>query len=40
MRWAGYVAHIREEISAYRVLIRKFEGKRPLGNLGIDGRTI
>jgi hypothetical protein len=30
MRWAGHVAHMRET-SAYRVLVGKPEGKRPLG---------
>jgi hypothetical protein len=27
--WAGYVARVRENISAYRVLVGKPEGKRP-----------
>jgi hypothetical protein len=31
MRWAGYVARIWEKINAYRVLVGKPEGKRPLG---------
>ena len=31
MRWAGHVARIGEERGAYRVLVRKPEGKRPLG---------
>jgi len=31
MRWAGHVAHMGEERGAYRVLVRKPEGKRPLG---------
>jgi hypothetical protein len=31
MRWAGYVAHMREGIDAYRVLVGRPEGKRPLG---------
>jgi hypothetical protein len=30
MRWAGHVAHIGEERGAYRVLVGKPEGKRPL----------
>ena len=31
MRWAGHVARMGEEIGAYRVLMKKPEGKRPLG---------
>jgi hypothetical protein len=31
MRWAGHVARIGEKISAYRILVLKPEGKRPLG---------
>ena len=31
MRWAGHVARMDEEREAYRVLVRKPEGKRPLG---------
>ena len=31
MRWAGHVAHMSEERGAYRVLVGKPEGKRPLG---------
>ena len=31
MRWAGYVAFMGEEKWVYRVLVRKPEGKRPLG---------
>ena len=31
MRWAGHVAHMGEERGAYRVLLGKPEGKRPLG---------
>ena len=30
MRWTGYVARMGEERGAYRVLVRKPEGKRPL----------
>ena len=30
MRWAGHVVHIGEEMGAYRVLVGKPEGKRPL----------
>ena len=31
MRWAGHVARMGEERGAYRVLVGKGEGKRPLG---------
>ena len=31
MRWAGHVARMGEERVAYRVLVGKPEGKRPLG---------
>jgi hypothetical protein len=31
MRWAGHVARMREKRNAYRLLVRKPEGKRPLG---------
>jgi hypothetical protein len=30
-RWAGHVARRREKRNAYRILMRKPEGKRPLG---------
>ena len=31
VRWAGHVAHMGEARGAYRVLMGKPEGKRPLG---------
>jgi hypothetical protein len=31
MRWAGHVARMGENRNAYRLLVRKPEGKRPLG---------
>jgi hypothetical protein len=31
MRWAGYVARMGEKRDAYRLLVGKPEGKRPLG---------
>jgi hypothetical protein len=31
MRWAGHVACMGESRGAYRVLVSKSEGKRPLG---------
>jgi hypothetical protein len=48
MRWAGHVARIGEKRNAYRILVGKPEGKRPLGrprrrwvdNIKIDLREI
>jgi hypothetical protein len=31
MRWAGHVARTSEKMNAYRLLVGKPEGKRPLG---------
>jgi len=31
MRWAGHVARMGEERGAYRVLVGKPKGKRPMG---------
>jgi hypothetical protein len=31
MRWAGHVARMEEKKNAYRLLVEKPEGKRPLG---------
>ena len=31
MRWAGHVARMGEERGAYRLLVGKPDGKRPLG---------
>ena len=31
MRWAGHVARMGEDRDVHRVLVRKFEVKRPLG---------
>jgi hypothetical protein len=31
MRWAGYVARTGEKRNAYRILVGKPEGRRPLG---------
>jgi hypothetical protein len=31
MRWAGHVARTGEKKNAYRILVGKPEGKRPLG---------
>jgi hypothetical protein len=48
MRWAGYVARMGEKRNAYRILVVKPEGKRPLGrprrrwvdNIKMDLRVI
>jgi hypothetical protein len=31
MRWASHVARIGQKTNAYRIFVRKPEGKRPLG---------
>jgi len=31
LRWAGHVARMGEGRGVYRVLVRRLEGKRPLG---------
>ena len=31
MKWSGHVARMRERKGAYRVLVGRLEGKRPLG---------
>jgi hypothetical protein len=33
MRWAGHVAHIGERRGAYRILVLKPKGKKPLGRI-------
>jgi hypothetical protein len=33
MRWAGHVARMGEKRNVYRLLVRKPEGKRPIGRL-------
>jgi hypothetical protein len=33
MRWAGHVARMGEKKNAYRLLVGKREGRRPLGRL-------
>jgi hypothetical protein len=43
MRWAGHVARMEAKRNAYRILVGKPEGKRPLGRpmelreIGCDG---
>ena len=31
IRWIGHVAHVRDREGAYRVLVGRPEGRRPLG---------
>jgi hypothetical protein len=40
MRWIGHVGHIREPRNAYRILVGKPEGKKPLGRPKVGGRII
>jgi hypothetical protein len=40
LRWAGHVARRGERRGAYRALLGKPEGRRPLGRPGVDGRII
>jgi hypothetical protein len=40
IRWAGHVARMVERRNAYRILMRKSEGRIPLGNQHVGGWTI
>jgi hypothetical protein len=40
MRWAGNVARMEERRDIYSVLVGKAEGKRPLGDLAVNGRIV
>jgi hypothetical protein len=40
MRRAGHVARIGEKRNAYRILVAKPEGKRPLEDHDVGGRII
>ena len=40
LRCAGHIARMKESRSAYKILTGTPTGKRPLGMLGVDGRTI
>ena len=40
LRWAGHVARMEEGRRAFKILKGKHTRKRPLGRLGIDGKTI
>ena len=40
LSWAGHVTRLEEIRSVFKILTGKPTGKRPLGRLGVDGRTI
>ncbi|KAJ4450621.1 hypothetical protein ANN_02049 [Periplaneta americana] len=40
LRWVGHVARMGESRNAYRVLVGRPEGKRPLGGRDINGKII
>jgi hypothetical protein len=40
IRWAGHVACMGQKGNAYRFLVGKLEGKRPLEYLDVGGRVI
>jgi hypothetical protein len=40
MRWAGYIAGMRENRNAYRILVGKPKGKDHYEDQNVGGRTI
>jgi hypothetical protein len=40
MKWTGHVARMGEKRNAYRILVGKPEGQRPLGRLRRRGWTV
>ena len=40
LRWESHVPRMEEGRSAFKILTGKLAGKRPLGSLGVDGKTI
>jgi hypothetical protein len=40
MRWAGHVKCMEMMRIAYKILVAKTEGRRPLRNLGVNARII
>jgi hypothetical protein len=40
MRWAGHVAHTGKKRNAYRIVVGKPRGKKPLKDLDVGGRII
>jgi len=37
LRWVGHIAHMGDRRGVYRVMVRKFEGKRPMQIIMITG---
>jgi hypothetical protein len=40
MRWAGHVVRMVKMRNSHKILFGKLEGKRPLEDVGVDGRII
>jgi hypothetical protein len=40
IKWAGQVARMGEMRNAFKILVGKPEGKRPVGRQDVDGRII
>jgi hypothetical protein len=40
LRWAGHVDRLEEDRTALKILTGAPRGRRPLGSLGVNGRTI
>jgi len=40
MRWIGHVACMGEMRNAFNIFVVKPEGKRPLEDIGVDGKII
>ena len=40
LRWAGHLVRMEEGRNAFKILTGKPTGRRAVGILGIDGRTI
>ena len=39
LKWAEHIAR-KEDRNAFKILTGKLTGKRPIGNLDVDGRAI
>ena len=40
LRWAGHITRMEEDRGAFKMLTEKSTGKRPLGVLGKNDRTV
>ena len=40
LRWSGHVTRMKEGRSTFKILTGEAKGKRLLGGLSVDGRTI